>query len=46
LRNGQIYVEISRVTLRNGLKILLTDENGDCINTTTNVVYKEIFQNV
>jgi len=28
---------------RNSLKIMLTDENGDCIGTTSNVVYKEIF---
>ncbi|AES99421.1 transmembrane protein, putative [Medicago truncatula] len=35
-----------RVTSRKGLKILITDENGDCIDNTTNVVYKEVFQNV
>jgi len=23
-----------------------TDDNGDCFNTTSNVEYKEIFQNV
>ncbi|AES74080.1 hypothetical protein MTR_3g114680 [Medicago truncatula] len=41
-----LYAMISRVTWRNGLKILLIDENSDCINTTSNVVYQEIFQNV
>jgi len=44
--HGQPYVAISRVTSRNELKILLTDEYCDCITTTSNVVYKEIFRNL
>jgi ATP-dependent DNA helicase PIF1 len=44
--HGQFYVAMSRVTSRNGLKILLTDEYGNCINTTSNVVFKEVFWNV
>jgi len=41
--HGKLYVAISRVTLRHGLKILLTDEDGVCIDNTSNVVYKETF---
>lgn len=40
------YVAISRVTSMSGLKILLTHENGVSINSTSNVVFKEIFRNL
>ncbi|KEH15578.1 PIF1 helicase, partial [Medicago truncatula] len=43
--HGQFYVSMARVTSRNGLKILLTDE-GVCIDNTLNVMFKEIFRNV
>jgi ATP-dependent DNA helicase PIF1 len=44
--HGQLYVAISRVTFRKGLKILITDEDGEDTNKTFNVVYKKIFCNI
>jgi len=37
---------IYRVTSNNGLKILMTDDNDGSMDSTSNVVYKEIFCNV
>jgi hypothetical protein len=34
-----------RVTSKNGLKILIEDEDGNYTNETRNVVYKEVFSN-
>ncbi|KAK9733479.1 hypothetical protein RND81_04G070500 [Saponaria officinalis] len=44
--HGHFYIAISRVTSRTGLKVLITNEDKRTSNTTTNVVYKEIFQNL
>ncbi|KAL6558653.1 hypothetical protein OROMI_019003 [Orobanche minor] len=41
--HGQLYVPLSRVTSRKCLKILALGNDGWAHNTTTNVVYSEIF---
>ena len=44
--HGQLYIAVSRVTSREGLKILITDEDEECTNVTSNIVYKEVFRNL
>ncbi|AES73307.1 PIF1-like helicase [Medicago truncatula] len=44
--HGQLYVIVSRVTSRKGLKLLILDEDNNVYKETTNVVYREVFQKV
>ncbi|XP_015954114.1 uncharacterized protein LOC107478492 [Arachis duranensis] len=46
LTHGQLYVALSRVKSRSGLSVLILNEDGNPKSSTTNIVFKKVFNNI
>ncbi|AES63146.1 DUF223 domain protein [Medicago truncatula] len=46
IESTELYIAISQVTSRGGLKILINDDDGDDTDVASSVVYREVFRNV
>ena len=44
--HGQLYVAVSRVTNKTGLKILIENDDGSCGSKTENIIYKEVLNSI
>nr|KYP62643.1 hypothetical protein KK1_017184 [Cajanus cajan] len=44
--HGHLYIAIFRVQNKQGLKILIHDKENKPLMSTTNIVFKEVFQNL
>lgn len=43
---GQLFVASSRIKTKEGLKVLIHDKQKQCLDTITNVLFKDVFHNI